>query len=111
MVNVTTVPSESLPPSPLIWTTLLGAIATLLLSADGSLLGVGCASKMAVVTVALDSEPLLLLGSGSKVVDRLWEVLLMVPVAGTTTVTSRLVLLPLAKLGIVGKVTTPVTGS
>ena len=110
MVNVTTVPSESLPPSPLIWTTLLGASAALLLSADGSLLGVGCA-LMAVVTVALSSEPLLLLGSGSKVVDRLWEVLLMMPVAGTTTVTSRLMLLPLVKLGIVGKVTTPVTGS
>ena len=110
MVNVTTVPSESLPPSPLIWTTLLGASAALLLFADGGWLGVGCA-LMAVVTVDLGSEPLLLLGSGSKVVDRLREVWLMVPVAGTTTVTSRLMLLPLVKLGIVGKVTTPVTGS
>ena len=66
---------------------------------------------MAVVTVALDSEPLLFLGSGSKVVDRLPEVWLMVPVAGTTNFTWRLVLLSLVKLEIVGKVTTPVTGS
>ena len=66
---------------------------------------------MAVVAVALDSEPLLLLGSGSKVLDRLPEVWLMVPVAGTTKFTWPLVLLPLVKLGIVGKVTTPVTGS
>ena len=66
---------------------------------------------MAVVTVALGSEPLLLLGAGSKVVDRLPDVWLMMPVAGTTTVTSRLVLLSLAKLGIIGKVTIPVTGS
>ncbi len=66
---------------------------------------------MAVVTVALDSEPLLLLGSRLKVVDRLPEVWLMVPVAGTTNFTWRLVLLPLVKLEIVGKVTTPVTGS
>jgi hypothetical protein len=66
---------------------------------------------MAVVTVALGSEPLLLLGSGSKVVDRLPEVWLRMPVAGTTNFTWRLVLLPLAKLRIVGKVTTPVTGS
>lgn len=66
---------------------------------------------MAVVTVALGSEPLLLLGSGSKVVDRLPDVWLMMPVAGTTNFTWRLVLLPLVKLGIVGKVTTPVTAS
>ena len=64
-----------------------------------------------MVTVALGWEPLLLLGSGSKVVDRLPEVWLMVPVAGTTNFTWRLVWLPLVKLGIVGKVTTPVTGS
>ena len=44
-------------------------------------------------------------------VDRLPEVWLMVPVAGTANLTWRLVLLPLVKLGIVGKVTTPVTGS
>jgi hypothetical protein len=66
---------------------------------------------MAVVTVALGWEPLLLLGSRSKVVERLPEVWLMMPVAGTTNFTWRLVLLPLVKLGIVGKVTTPVTGS
>ena len=66
---------------------------------------------MAVVKVALGSEPLLLLGSGSKVVDRLPGVWLMMPVAGTTNFTWRLVLLPLVKLGIVGKVTTPVTAS
>ncbi len=66
---------------------------------------------MAVVTAALGSEPLLLLGSRLKVVDRLPEVWLMVPVAGTTNFTWRLVLLPLVKLEIVGKVTTPVTGS
>ena len=66
---------------------------------------------MAVITAALESEPLLLLGSRSKVVDRLPEVWLMLPVAGTTNFTWRLVLLPLVKLGIVGKVTTPVTGS
>lgn len=102
--------SESLPPSLLILIALLGASAALLLLADGSWLGVDCA-LMAVVTVALGWEPLLLLRSGSKVVDRLPEVWLMVPVAGTTNFTWRLVLLPLAKLGIVGKVTTPVTGS
>ena len=61
--------------------------------------------------MALGWEPLLLLGSRSKVVDRLPEVWLMVPVAGTTNFTGRLVLLPLVKLEIVGKVTTPVTGS
>ena len=66
---------------------------------------------MAVVTVALGSEPLLLLGSRSKVLDRLPEVWLMLPVAGTTNFTWRLVLLSLVKLGIVGKVTTPVAGS
>ena len=43
--------------------------------------------------------------------DRLPEVWLMVPVAGTTNLSWRLVLVPLVKLGIVGKVTTPVTGS
>lgn len=102
--------SECLPPSLLILTALLGASAALLLLADGSWLGVDCA-LMAVVTVALGSEPLLLLGSGSKVVDRLPEVWLMVPVAGTTNFTWRLVLLSLVKLEIVGKVTTPVTGS
>ena len=63
------------------------------------------------MTVALDSEPLLLVCSGSKVVDRLLEVFLMLPVSGTTNVTWRSVLLPLAKLGIIGKVTIPVTGS
>jgi hypothetical protein len=66
---------------------------------------------MAVATVALGSEPLLLLGSRSKVVDRLPEVWLMMPVAGTTNFTWRLALLPLVKLGMVGKVTTSVTGS
>ena len=66
---------------------------------------------MAVVKVALGSEPLLFLGSASKVVDRLPDVGLMVPVAGTTNFTWRLVLLSLVKLEIVGKVTTPVTGS
>jgi hypothetical protein len=48
---------------------------------------------MAVVTVALDSEPLLLLGSGSKVVDRL-----------------PLWLVPLAKIAIAGKSIAPVAG-
>ena len=101
---------ECLPPSLLILTALLGASAGLLLLADGSCLGVDCA-LMAVVTVALDPEPLLLLGAGSKVLDRVPEVWLIMPVAGTTNFTWRLVLLPLVKLEIVGKVTTPVTGS
>lgn len=67
---------------------------------------------MLVMTVALDSEPLLLLGSRSEVVDRLLEVFLMLlAIAGTTKVTKRLVLLPTATLGIVGNVTTPETRS
>ena len=102
--------SECLPLSLLILIALLGASAALLLLADGSWLGVDGA-LMGVVTAALGWEPLLLLGSGSKVVDRLPEVWLMMPVAGTTNFTWRLVLLPLVKLGIVGKVTTPVTAS
>ena len=110
IVKDSTVPSESVPPSPVILTALLGGNAALLLVADGDWLGVGWAATV-VVTVARDSEPLLLVSCGSKVVDRLLAVLLMVPVAGTTNVTSRLVLLPKAKLGIVGKVTIPVTGS
>lgn len=65
---------------------------------------------MAVLSESLGSEPLLLLGSRSKVVDRLPEVWLIVPAAGTTNFTWRLVLPSLVKLEIVGKVTTPVTG-